>query len=156
MRIHQAVSHIWLCNRSRLYFLYDKENYIFFLSVRKLCHRSSSSWRTAGCEEQSASLWSLALTNSRSEERTAHRVLTYIEYRAVSGWRLPNYWTPHPLSTQRVCPPPAPKAGGEGVGGQYFEDARHLIGLLQYNPSTEQLYRNTHPQLNTFKILTKN
>ncbi len=37
--------------------------------------------------------------------------------------------TPHPLFTQRVCPPPAPKAGGytlaespggEGVGGQYF------------------------------------
>ncbi len=43
--------------------------------------------------------------------------------------------TPHPLSTQKVCPPPAPKAGGvggrynthspggdagEGVGGQYF------------------------------------
>jgi hypothetical protein len=22
--------------------------------------------------------------------------------------------TPHPLSTQRVCPPPAPKAGGGG------------------------------------------
>jgi hypothetical protein len=34
--------------------------------------------------------------------------------------------TPHPLSTQRMCPPPAPKAvgtrspGGEGVGGWYF------------------------------------
>jgi hypothetical protein len=52
-----------------------------------------------------------------------------------------------------VCPPPAPKAGGgggggvgtlspggEGVVGQYFnisEDARHWIGLLQCNPSTE-------------------
>ncbi len=43
---------------------------------------------------------------------------------------LPNYWPPptHPLSTQRLCLPPAPKAGGggthspvgEGVGGQYF------------------------------------
>ncbi len=38
----------------------------------------------------------------------------YVEYRAVS------------VSTQRVCPPPAPKAGGphspggEGVVGQYF------------------------------------
>ncbi len=48
----------------------------------------------------------------------------------------------HPLSTQRVCPPPAPMAGGthspggEGVGGQYLEYARHWIGLLQYNPST--------------------
>jgi len=41
-------------------------------------------------------------------------------------WHLPNYWPSHPLSTQRVCPPPAPKSGGthspggEGVGGQYF------------------------------------
>jgi hypothetical protein len=41
--------------------------------------------------------------------------------------------TPHPLSTQRVCPPPAPKAGW-GVNGS--EDARHRIGLLQYNSST--------------------
>jgi hypothetical protein len=55
--------------------------------------------------------------------------------RVQSGvWRLPNI-DPHPLSSQSVCPPPAPKAGGysgdwgtlagrtrggEGVGGQYF------------------------------------
>jgi hypothetical protein len=53
--------------------------------------------------------------------------------------------TPHPLSTQRVCPPPASKAGGgryilarrSGGGGvNSSEDARHWIGLLQYNPST--------------------
>jgi hypothetical protein len=51
---------------------------------------------------------------------------------------------PHPLSTQRLCPPPASKAGVgrvhtrravRGWGGQYF--GRHWIGLLQYNPSTE-------------------
>ncbi len=51
----------------------------------------------------------------------------------------------HPASV-RVCPPPAPKAGGtrspgsEGGGGGgsiiLKEDARHWIGLLQYNPST--------------------
>ncbi len=44
-------------------------------------------------------------------------------------WRLPKHWPPTPLSTQRVCPTPAPKAGGgvnirwavRGVGGgQYF------------------------------------
>ncbi len=51
--------------------------------------------------------------------------------------------TPHPLSTQRVCLPPAPKAGGvhtcqgvKGWGVNSSEDARHWIGLLQYNPST--------------------
>ncbi len=45
--------------------------------------------------------------------------------------------TPTPLSTQRVCPPPAPNAGGaqspggEGGGGvNILEDARHRIGLL--------------------------
>jgi hypothetical protein len=50
----------------------------------------------------------------------------------------------HPLSTQRVCPPPAPKAGGggthspggEGVWGQYFERRQTLDGLLLYNSST--------------------
>ncbi len=61
-----------------------------------------------------------------------HIVLTYIEYRAVSGvFRL---LTPHPLSTQRVCPPPAPKAGVHtrravrGWGVNILEDARHWIG----------------------------
>jgi hypothetical protein len=49
--------------------------------------------------------------------------------------------TPHPLTTQRVCPPPAPKGGGGthspgggGWGVNSSEAARHWIGLLQYNP----------------------
>jgi hypothetical protein len=42
-----------------------------------------------------------------------HKVLTYIEYRAVSG--IFRTIDPHPLSLYRVCPPPAPKAGGGGV-----------------------------------------
>ncbi len=65
---------------------------------------------------------------------------TYI-YRVQSSVRpLPNYWPPpplhpasvsSPLSTPRVCPPP-----------NISEDARHWIGLLQYNPSTwSPLYR---------------
>jgi hypothetical protein len=49
---------------------------------------------------------------------------------------------PPPLSTQRVCPPPAPKAvytrravRGVGEGFNILEDAKHRIGLLQYNLS---------------------
>jgi hypothetical protein len=53
--------------------------------------------------------------------------------------------TPHPLSTQRVCPSPAPKGthspGGEGVN--ILEDARHWICLLQYNPSKYGRYHLT-------------
>jgi hypothetical protein len=81
-----------------------------------------------------------------SIEACPHKVLTYIEYRAVSG--VLRTIDPHPLSTQRVCPPPATKARGytlagrAGVGGQYCssEDARHWIVLLQYNPSTPAPY----------------
>ncbi len=66
------------------------------------------------------------------------RVLTDLEYRAVSG--VFQNIGPHPLSTQRVCPPPAPKAGaytlaGQG-GGQYFGRRQTLDWLLQYNLST--------------------
>ncbi len=44
---------------------------------------------------------------------------TYIYRVQSSVWRLPNYWPPPPLSTQRVCPPPAPKAGAtHSPGGE--------------------------------------
>ncbi len=48
---------------------------------------------------------------------------------------------PPPHFTRRVCPNPAPKAGGThspgGEGeGVNVEDARHVNGLLQYNLST--------------------
>ncbi len=51
--------------------------------------------------------------------------------------RLPKHWPTTPLSTQRVCPPPAPKAGGshspggEGGGGSTFWET-HDIGLASY------------------------
>jgi hypothetical protein len=54
----------------------------------------------------------------------------------------PKYLHPTPRSTQRVCPPPAPKAGGhtrrEVRGINILEDARHWIGLVQYNLSTQK------------------
>jgi hypothetical protein len=42
-------------------------------------------------------------------EQYTHKVLTYLEYRAVSGvfQNIGNIDPPPPLSTQRVCPPPA-------------------------------------------------
>jgi hypothetical protein len=52
---------------------------------------------------------------------------------------------PHPISTQPVCPPSSPKAGGGGINTRravrgwwvnISEDARHWICLLQHNPST--------------------
>ncbi len=70
---------------------------------------------------------------------------TYI-YRAQSSvWRLPNYWPPTTLHPASVSSPPPlePKAegthsqGGEGVGVNISEDARHWIDLLQYNLSTQ-------------------
>jgi hypothetical protein len=57
-----------------------------------------------------------------------HKALTYVEYRAVSGV-FQNIDPP----TQRVCPPPAPKAGvgggthSPGGEGSIFWDARHII-----------------------------
>ncbi len=69
----------------------------------------------------------------------SHKVLTYVEYRAVSASS--KILTPHPppppLSTQRVCPPPAPKAGGthstggvEGGGSIFWKTPD--IGLASY------------------------
>ncbi len=56
-----------------------------------------------------------------------HKVLKYVEYRAVSG--VFQNIDPHPPLPWRVCTPPAPKVGGTqytlhtrraGGGGQYF------------------------------------
>ncbi len=65
-------------------------------------------------------------------------------YRVKSSvWRLPNYWSPTP-SLPSECVRSPHQRGGGGVhtrravrgGGHISEDARHWIGLLQYNPST--------------------
>jgi hypothetical protein len=69
------------------------------------------------------------------------KVLTYIEYRAVSG--VFGTIDPPTPSSPSACLFPRSK-GGEvqtrravrGWGVNISEDARHWIGLLQYNPST--------------------
>ncbi len=66
-----------------------------------------------------------------------HKVLTYLEYRAVPGVFQNIDPPPTPLSTHRVCPPPAPKAGGthspggEGGGGSIFWKTP-AMGLASY------------------------
>ncbi len=70
-----------------------------------------------------------------------HKVLTYEEYRAVSGvfQNIENIEPPPPSPPSECVLHPAPKAGGgvhtrravRGVGVNILEDARHRIGLLQ-------------------------
>jgi hypothetical protein len=64
------------------------------------------------------------------------KVLTYVEYRAVSGV-FQNFDPPPPF---QFHPPPHPRRGGGGVHtrravrGQYLEDARRLLlGLASYS-----------------------
>jgi hypothetical protein len=75
-----------------------------------------------------------------------YKVLTYIEYRAVSGvFRTIGPQPPlHPASVS-TPPPPHQKGGytlavrwggGGGVNISVSEDATHWIGLLQNSPST--------------------
>ncbi len=66
---------------------------------------------------------------------------TYIHRVQISVWLASSeLLTPHPLSTQRVCPQPAPKAGGTqdtlavrcGGGGSIFRKTSD-IGLASYS-----------------------
>ncbi len=83
--------------------------------------------------------WSIFVSRSQSTVEC-----TYIYRVQSSVWRLPNYWptTPSPPSE---CVLPRTKGGDvivhtrRAVRGWWWvnisEDARHWIGLLQYNPS---------------------
>jgi len=73
---------------------------------------------------------------------------TYIRRVLSCVWRLPKYWPPTTFSSQQVCPPPAPKAGGthspggEGYGGSILWKTPP-IGLASYNNlSTVQMQDN--------------
>jgi hypothetical protein len=63
---------------------------------------------------------------------------TYIRRVQSCVCRLPKYWPPTPLSTQRVCPPPALKAGGTHLpdgdgGGESIFWKTPAIGLASYS-----------------------
>ncbi len=60
-----------------------------------------------------------------------HKVVTYVEYRAVSGV-FHNIDPPPSLHPASVTSPRTIRLGGTH---SILEDARHWIGLLQYNPS---------------------
>jgi hypothetical protein len=57
-----------------------------------------------------------------------HKVLTYVEYRAVSG-------------VFQNIDPPLRSASVSSPRANILEDARHWIGLLQYNLSTVLTHR---------------
>jgi hypothetical protein len=70
---------------------------------------------------------------------------TYICRIQSSVWRLPKLLTLHPLSSHRVCPPPAPKAEGGGGkdtrravrvwgGVNILEDVRHWMASYSLIP----------------------
>ncbi len=70
------------------------------------------------------------------------KVLIYVQ---SCVWRLLKYWPPTPLSTQRVCPPPAPKAGGHSPGGGgsiYWKTTD--IGLASYSIISLRFLRSSY------------
>jgi hypothetical protein len=85
-----------------------------------------------------------AKKSARERDRERHKVLTYIEYRAVSGV----FRTIDPPPSLHPASVSSPRTKGgrvhtrrevrKGGGVNISEDARHWIGLLQYNPSTER------------------
>ncbi len=62
---------------------------------------------------------------------------TYIYRVQSSVWRLQTIGPPPPVHPASVSSTRTKGGGGEGLGGSILmEDARHWIGLLNYNPST--------------------
>ncbi len=83
------------------------------------------------------------------EKASSQKVITYVEYRAVSGV-FQNIDPPPPSQPSECVLPPHQRWGGvhtrrvvRGWGGgfNFLEDATHWIGLLQYNPSTPLVFR---------------
>jgi hypothetical protein len=80
--------------------------------------------------------------------------ITYIYSVQSSVRRLLNYLPPTPSPPIECVLPPHQRLGGThspggeevGGGGNILEDARHCIGLLQYNPSTVQIHGITKSQ----------
>ncbi len=78
------------------------------------------------------------LCTIKCTEYSYHKVQRYKEYRAVSG--VFRTIDPPPHLHQESVSSPRTKGGVRGWGVNILEDARHWIGLLQYNPSTIHIY----------------
>ncbi len=128
-----------MLNRSLLLVQYTSRGYILVFKIHRTARPASSlsAQTSGGCLPFLQSHYDYS--KGVYTEGTRHKVHTYVENRAVSGV-FQNIDPLPPPSPQRVCPPPAPKAytlaGRWGVN--ILEDARHWIGILQYNPSTER------------------
>jgi hypothetical protein len=92
--------------------------------------------------------WAMGMGDGGTGDVWVMPQITYIYRVQSSVWRLPNYWPLTPSPPKRVILPlhrrrggGTHSPGGEGVGGNISEDARHWIGLLQYNPSTGYTHR---------------
>ncbi len=87
--------------------------------------------------------WASKKVCERGRDRERHKILTYLEYRAVSGvFRTIDPPSPSPPSECVLTPHQRrgyTLAGRwRGGGVNISEDARHWIGLLHYNPSRER------------------
>ncbi len=73
---------------------------------------------------------------------------TYICRVQSCVWRLPKYWPPTPPSPPKECVLPPHQRRGDtqytrravGGGVNILDDARHWIGLLQYNHPTSKTH----------------
>jgi hypothetical protein len=99
-------------------------------------------WRAPSRRWKSGSLSRLepCKLSNRSAVTGNHKELTYVEYRAVSGV-FQNVDPPPPLHPASVSSPRTKRGihtrrAVRGWGVNILEDARHRIGLLQYNLST--------------------
>ncbi len=141
----EAFRHIWL-----FFLMWGKFNFLFYQCTVTLVFSGSLTHQTGRCTATSLSFRSFTGSTGCLSLRLHKMYLAFqsqsiyiVEHRAVSGV-FQNIDPPPPLHPVSVSSPrPAPKAGGvhtrravRGWGVNILEDARHWIGLLQFNPYT--------------------
>ncbi len=145
----EAVSHIWLCSCSILNFLIREENLIFFfISVHTRLFRLINTQK--GCCTATPPIAVVAQLHSVGcLSLRLHKMYLAFQPQSIyicrvqsSVLRLPKYWPPTPRPSECVLPPYQRLGGTHSPGREgvvwvnILEDARHWIGLLQFNPST--------------------